>query len=75
MGQIKYYTSSDGTKTPLKDIEFTHLSNGYAKKCRDIFNIADKEQLENAIAELKDIEEELKRRINDFSNKVGAKND
>lgn len=75
MDQIKYYTSSDGTKTPLKDIEFTHLSNGYAKKCRDIFNIIDKKQLENAIAELKDIEEELKRRINDFSNKVGANND
>lgn len=75
MDQIKYYTSSDGTKTPLKDIEFTHLSNGYAKKCRDIFNITDKKQLENAIAELKDIEEELKRRINDFSNKVGANNE
>ena len=75
MDQIKYYTSSDGTKIPLKDIEFTHLSNGYAKKCRDIFNIIDKKQLENAIAELKDIEEELKRRINNFSNKVGANND
>lgn len=75
MEQIKYYTSSNGTKTPLSEVQFDHLSNGYAKKCRDIFNIADKEQLENAIAELKDIEEELKRRINEFSNKVGANND
>lgn len=75
MEQIKYYTSSNGTKTPLSEVEFTHLSNGYAKKCRDIFNIVDKEQLENAIAELKDIEEELKKRINDFSNKVGKNNE
>ena len=75
MQEIKYYTSSNGTKTPLKDVEFTHLSNGYAKKCRDIFNISDKKQLEQAISELKDIEEEIKRRINDFGNKVGANNE
>ena len=75
MEQIKYYTTSKGEKIPMQKVHFEHLSNGYAKKCRDIFNIADKEQLENAISELKDIEEEIKKRINDFSNKVGANND
>lgn len=73
MDQIKYYTSSNGTKTPLSEVEFTHLTNGYAKKCRDIFNYTDKEQIENAIQELKDIEEEIKRRISNYSN--GDKND
>lgn len=75
MKEIKYYTSSNGTKIPLSEVEFTHLSNGYAKKCRDIFSIADKKQLENAISELKDIEEEIKRRINEFENKVGGNNE
>lgn len=75
MEQIKYYTTSKGEKIPMEKVHFEHLSNGYAKKCKDIFNITDKEQLENAIAELKDIEEEIKRRINDFSNKVGDNNE
>lgn len=75
MDNKKFYIRSNGEKIPIEQVQFDHLSNGYAKKCREIFNIADKEQLENAIAELKDIEEELKRRINDFSNKVGANND
>lgn len=68
MEEIKYYTSSDGTKTPLNEINFTHLTNGYAKKCRDIFNYTDKEQIKNAIQELKDIEDEIKRRISNYSN-------
>ena len=72
MEEIKYYISSNGTKTPLSEIEFTHLTNGYAKKCRDIFNYTDKEQLENAIKELKDIEEEIKKRISDYSKKGDA---
>lgn len=75
MDNKKFYIRSNGEKIPIEQVQFDHLSNGYAKKCRDIFNIADKEQLENAIAELKDIEEEIKRRINDFSNKVGVNND
>lgn len=75
MEQIKYYTSSDGTKTPLNEIEFTHLTNGYAKKCRTIFEYTNKEQLENAIKEIKDIEEEIKRRINEYGNKIGGNND
>ena len=33
--KIKYYVSSDGTKTPITNVEFTHLSNGLAKKYRD----------------------------------------
>ena len=75
MDNKKFYIRSNGEKIPIEQVQFDHLSNGYAKKCRDIFNIADKEQLENAIAELKDIEEEIKKRINDFSNKVGANNE
>ena len=34
---IKYYTSSDGKKTPLKDVETTHLINGLAKRYRELF--------------------------------------
>ena len=67
--EIKYYTSSDGTKTPLKDVEFTHLSNSLAKRLREIFDIEDKDIFYNNLKDIKDIQEEIYRRINDFGTK------
>lgn len=69
--EVKYYVSSDGAKTPIKDIEFTHLTNGLAKKYREVFNSDNKETLSNKINEINDIKEEIHRRINDFSDKLG----
>ena len=63
----KYYISSDGTKTLMKDIEFTHLSNGLAKRYRDIFNSTNKDEFAQKIQEINNIKEEIHKRINDFN--------
>lgn len=68
---IKYYVSSDGTKTPLKDVEYTHLSNGLAKRYRDIFNSTNKEEVASKLQEINDIKEEMHRRFNDWYDKLG----
>ena len=71
--EIKYYVSSDGTKTPVTDAEVTHLSNGLAKKYRDIFNSINKDEFSNKINEINDIKEEIHRRLNEFNDKLGDK--
>lgn len=63
----KYYTSSDGKKTLMKDVEFTHLSNGLAKRYRDIFNVTNKDEFSQKLKEIDDIKEEIHRRINTFN--------
>lgn len=67
----KYYTSSDGTKTPIESVEFTHLSNGLAKKYRDIFNSKNREEFSKRIEEINDIKEEIHRRINTYNEGLG----
>lgn len=64
--EVKYYTSSDGTKTPIKEIEFTHLSNGLAKKYRDIYNVSTKKEFNTKLKEINDMKEEIFRRYNEF---------
>ena len=71
--EIKYYVSSDGTTTPITNVEFTHLSNGLAKKYRDIFNSLNKDEFSNKINEINDIKEEIHRRLNEFNDKLGDK--
>jgi hypothetical protein len=63
----KYYTSSDGKKTLMKDVEFTHLTNGLAKRYRDIFGATSKEDYSRKVDEINDIKEEIHRRLNTFS--------
>lgn len=67
----KYYVASDGTKTPMKDMEFTHLSNGLAKRYREIFESTDKDDFARRLQDINDIKEEMYRRINDFNEKLG----
>lgn len=62
----KYYISSDGTKTKLKDIETTHLINSLAKKQRDIFSLTDKNEISNKLQEINDLKEEYHKRFNNF---------
>lgn len=69
----KYYTSSDGKKTLMKDVEFTHLSNGLAKRYRDIFNVTNKDEFSQKLKEIDDIKEEIHRRINAFNEGLGDK--
>lgn len=69
----KYYVSSDGKKTLMKDVEFTHLSNGLAKRYRDIFNATNKDEFSQKLQEIDDIKEEIHRRINTFNEGLGDK--
>ena len=63
----KYYTSSDGTKTPMESVEFTHLSRGLAKKYQEIFSATSREDFSKKLEEINDIKEEIHRRVNTFS--------
>ena len=65
MENEKYYVSSDGTKTLMKDMEFTHLSNSLAKKYREIFNYSG-DELSTKLQEIDDIKQEIHKRINNF---------
>lgn len=70
--EVKYYTSSDGTKMEMGKVETTHLSNGYAKKYRDIFTVEDKDEFAKRTQELKDIQEEMYKRLNIFYETLGG---
>ena len=67
----KYYTSSDGKKTPMKDMEFTHLSNGLAKRYRELFESKNKKDFSTKLNEINDIKEEIHKRINTFNEGLG----
>lgn len=71
--ETKYYTSSDGTITPMKDVEFSHLSYALAKKYREIFNSVDKNDFSKRINEIDDIKEEMHNRINIYYENMDKK--
>lgn len=62
----KYYVSSDGKKTLMKDMEYTHLSNSLAKRYREIFESIDEEDFNKRLNDINDIKEEIYKRINKF---------
>ena len=68
---IKYYTRSSGEQIPMKDVEFTHLSNGLAKKYREIFESTNKDEFSKKLEEINDIKEEMHERINKFNDELG----
>ena len=63
---VKYYTSYKGKKTPLKDVETTHLINGLAKRYRELFSAENEDDFNSRINEINDIKEETYSRINKF---------
>lgn len=63
----KYYTRSNGEQIPMTDVEFTHLTNGLAKKYRELYDSKNKDEFSNKIKEINDIKEEVHRRINEFN--------
>lgn len=71
MKQEKYYTRSNGEQIPMKDVEFTHLSNGLAKKYREIFNSGNKDEFSGKLKEIEDIKEEIHKRVNKFYDDLG----
>ncbi len=69
--ETKYYVRSNGEKIPMKDVEFTHLSNGLAKKYRDLFESSSKEEFSTKLKELNDIKDEIHLRINKYYEELG----
>ena len=69
--ETKYYVRSNGEKIPMKDVEFTHLSNGLAKKYRDLFESNNKEEFSTKLKELNDIKDEIHLRINKYYEELG----
>lgn len=65
--EIKYYTSSDGKKTPMNEVHTEHLINSLSKKYREIFSSDSKDNLSSKIKEINGIKEEIYKRINDFN--------
>ena len=67
----KYYTISNGEQILMKDVEFTHLSNGMAKKYRELFESENKDDFAKRLNEINDIKEEIHGRINKFYDELG----
>lgn len=68
MKEIKYYVSSSGEKTPINEVDTVHLINGFAKKCKMVYDAENRKEAMNAMVVLNDIFEELSLRMNDFIN-------
>jgi len=68
--EIKYYTRSNGEKIPMKEVEFTHLSNGLAKAYRDIFESKNKDEFSKKLNEINDMKEEIYERLNKFNDNL-----
>lgn len=66
----KYYTRSNGEKIPMKEVEFTHLSNGLAKAYRDIFESKNKDEFSKKLNEINDMKEEIYERLNKFNDNL-----
>ena len=67
----KFYTRSNGEQILMKDVEFTHLSNGMAKKYRELFEAENKDVFSKKLQEINDIKEEIHGRINKFYDDLG----
>lgn len=67
----KFYTRSNGEQILMKDVEFTHLSNGMAKKYRELFEAENKDAFSKKLQEINDIKEEIHGRINKFYDELG----
>lgn len=70
----KYYVSSDGTISKIKDLETTHLINSIAKKQREIFNAENQDDFNIKLNEIKNLKEEYSLRLNKFSETLGDSN-
>ena len=66
-----YYTRSNGEQILMKDVEFTHLSNGMAKKYRELFEAENKDDFSKKLNEINDIKEEIHGRINKYYDGLG----
>lgn len=70
----KYYINSNGEKLDINTVHTEHLVNGYAKKYRDIFTVTNKDDFAKRTQELKDVQEEMYKRLNIFYETLGENN-
>lgn len=71
MENKKYYTRSNGEQILMSEVEFTHLSNGLAKKYRDLFETSNKEEFSKMLKEINDVKEEIHARLNKYYDGLG----
>ena len=64
------YTSSSGVKTPVKELETTHLMNALFKTYRETFDCTNQKEYQEMVTKSNMLKEELYRRFNDFSEKL-----
>lgn len=65
------YTASDGTKTPMKEIETTHLINSLAKDYREIYNAKNKNEFSEKLKVIDQKKNEIYKRMNIFNEELG----
>lgn len=63
---IKYYVSSDGTKKDVTTLNGEYLINALAKKRKTIYESKSKKEWSNALEQIKILDEEYYRRLNEF---------
>nr|DAU14521.1 MAG TPA: hypothetical protein [Caudoviricetes sp.] len=64
--EVKYYISSDGTKKDVTSLNGEYLINALAKKRKTIYECKTKKDWNNAYEQIKILDEEYYRRLNEF---------
>ncbi len=63
---IKYYISSDGTKKDVSKLNGEYLINALSKKRKTIYESKNKKEWNEALEQIKILDEEYYRRLNEF---------
>lgn len=69
--EIKYYISSDGTKKDVKTLNGEYLINALSKKRKTIYQSKNKSEWSEAYEQIKILDEEYYRRLNEFHDTLG----
>jgi hypothetical protein len=69
--EIKYYISSDGTKKDVKQLNGEYLINALSKKRKTIYQSKNKNEWNDAYNQIKILDEEYYRRLNEFHDTLG----
>ena len=64
--EIKYYISSDGTKKDVSQLNGEYLINALSKKRKTIYESKTKKEWNEALEQIKILDEEYYKRLNQF---------
>ena len=67
----KYYTNSAGEKVDISTLETTHLINALSKKRKTIYESKNKTEWSKSYEQIKILDEEYYRRLNQFFDSLG----